>query len=252
GTWAGPGWGAAQTGGGARGEGSRLAPNPARAKRPPRRRNPGADPAEPDDQQRLAAKLVLALAGIGDHAAPVPPALVVAPGRNVPHHRENERHRVFRDRPLVDALGARQTDALRAQHIARELIGPRPDRLNEPQLGGALYQPVAPQAGDDENVGLGNARGQIIEAAHLDRAQPGVARGKAIAQAIGHMGETDREVGAIGKRTCRHGIYSTNKATFRTSCRRSEPAPQSYAIAPGVLSGAIARSNRSRNSDGFF
>src|SRR5690242_755884 len=37
-----------------------------------------ADIAEADDQQRLAAELVLALGGIADHAAPEAPCLVVA------------------------------------------------------------------------------------------------------------------------------------------------------------------------------
>src|SRR5262249_54925113 len=113
------------------------------------------------------------------------------------------------NRLFVDALGACQANAARPQRFTVELIDPRPDRLNEAQLDRARDQIVAPQAGDDEHIGLADARVEIIARAHLDGTHAGVARGKTRAQAIGDMGETDCEICTIGERTCRHDGYST-------------------------------------------
>ena len=55
--------------------------------------------------------------------------------------------------------------------------------------------------GYDENISLGNTSREIIEAAHLDVADAGVAHGKALAQAISNMGKADGEARGIGKRT---------------------------------------------------
>ena len=56
---------------------------------------PRADAAEADDQQRLAAELVLARGDLGDHAAPVLRRLVVAAGVQVALERQDQRHGVL-------------------------------------------------------------------------------------------------------------------------------------------------------------
>ena len=70
--------------------------------------------AEADDQQGLAAELVLARGEVGDHAAPVLLGLVVARDVELPLHGEDQRHGVLGDGARIDALRARQADAARA------------------------------------------------------------------------------------------------------------------------------------------
>jgi hypothetical protein len=103
-----------------------------------------ADAAEADDQQGLAAELVLALFKLRHHATPEVLRLVVAGKMQLARHREDQRHGVLGDRARIDAVTAREADAGGLQALARILVGAGADRLDEFQLGSAADQAVAP------------------------------------------------------------------------------------------------------------
>src|SRR5262249_49205109 len=105
-----------------------------------------SDATQTDDQQRLAAEFVFALCTIGNHAAPDVLGLIVACLRQLPRHRENERHRVFRDCAEIYPLRAGEPTSALCQLGAIELVGSGADRLNEAQALGAVKQVVAPHA----------------------------------------------------------------------------------------------------------
>jgi hypothetical protein len=86
-------------------------------------REPAADLSEADDQQRLAAKLVLSLREVADHTAPDPLCLVVARLGKPPRERQHECHEVLGDRAGIDAAGAREPHAVLLERLARELVG---------------------------------------------------------------------------------------------------------------------------------
>ena len=73
-------------------------------------------------------------------------------------------------------------------------------------LGAARNQFVPPQAGAQQHVHLRDARLQIVQAAHLEPVEAGVAQGEAFAHAIGDVGETEGQLVFGGERTCAHGI----------------------------------------------
>ena len=100
---------------------------------------------------------------------------------------------------LVDALPAREPDALRLEQGTVVLVGSRTQRLHEAQSGRALQQMIAPQAGDDEHVRLGHARFQLLERAHLEAAQAGLAGGEGVLHAVGDVREADGDVGPAGQ-----------------------------------------------------
>src|SRR5712671_5989401 len=93
-----------------------------------------ADAAEADDQQRLAAEFVLALADIRDHAAPVVLDLIVARNMKLTRHGEDQRHRVLGNGARVDAVRASKTYACGLQAVALVLVGARRNRLDELEL----------------------------------------------------------------------------------------------------------------------
>src|SRR5215469_7033469 len=82
-----------------------------------------ADLTEPDDEQCLAAELVLPAGEIADHATPYLLHLVVARLREAARQSEDQSHRVLGDRSVVDAPRAREADAASRQFFARELVG---------------------------------------------------------------------------------------------------------------------------------
>ena len=90
-----------------------------------------ADVAQADDEERLAAELVLALGEIADHPPPDALSLVVAGLRKTAAQGQHQRHRVFGDGPSIDAAGTGEPDAALCQLFARELVGAGADRLNE-------------------------------------------------------------------------------------------------------------------------
>jgi hypothetical protein len=61
-------------------------------------RKPAAGLSEADDQQRLAAELVLSLREVADHTAPDPFCLIVARLRKPARERQHQRHDVLGDR----------------------------------------------------------------------------------------------------------------------------------------------------------
>ena len=96
---------------------------------------PRADAAQADDQQGLAAELVLARGDVGDHAAP--DAWLPGCRGSVWSWRlqgQDQRHRVLGHGVGVDAGGAGEADAVRAQHLLIVLVDAGADRLDEFQL----------------------------------------------------------------------------------------------------------------------
>src|SRR4029077_962447 len=112
------------------------------------------DTAEPNNQQRLAGKLVLALRDLSDHPAVYVAGLVVARFGQPARQREDECHGMLGDRLLVDALGACETYAASCEELLVELIRPGADRLDEAKLRRMIEEIVAQQAGENEDVGL--------------------------------------------------------------------------------------------------
>src|ERR1700733_1791537 len=95
-----------------------------------------ADPAHADDQQGLAAQLVLALGEIANHAAPYLLVLIVARLRQAPCDRQDERDRMLGHGAGVDAGRTRQTDVLRAELLLGILVHARGDGLDELEPAG--------------------------------------------------------------------------------------------------------------------
>jgi hypothetical protein len=155
---------------------------------------PSADLPETDDDQRLAAELVLAAREVADHAAPDASRLVVARLRQPAGEREDQRHDVLGDRAGIDAAGARQPHAVLAKRLARELIGAGADRLDEAKPLGVRQEIVAPQAGDHQHVGLADPLRQHGAVAHLEAGDAGAEGDEALLQLIGHMREADRQL----------------------------------------------------------
>ena len=65
-------------------------------------------------------------------------------------------------------------------------------------------QLVAPQAGDHSTSDLADARLEIVERAHLEPVDAGVAQCEAFAHAIGDMGEAEGQLVSGGERTRVH------------------------------------------------
>jgi len=116
--------------------------------------------------------------------------LVVARLRNLPRDGQDQGDGMLGDRALVHALRAGDADAGRAQRVAGILVCAGADRLDEGEPGRRGNQFVPPQAGAQQHVHLRDARLQIVQAAHLEPVEVGVAQGEAFAHAIGDMGET--------------------------------------------------------------
>ena len=82
--------------------------------------------------------------------------------------REDQRHRVFGDSPLVCSLRAREPDISGFQRVAAELVGAGADRLDEFQPRRLGEQLVPPETRNDEDIRLTEAGLQLIEAADLE------------------------------------------------------------------------------------
>ncbi len=119
---------------------------------------------EPDDQQRLAAQLVLALRQVRDHAAPVVLDLVVAREMQLARHRQDQRHRMLGDRARIHALRAREADVGGLERLARILVRAGADRLDELELRGARDQVVAPHHRDADHVGVARSSRSALPA----------------------------------------------------------------------------------------
>ena len=136
-------------------------------------RQPRADAPEPDDQQGLAGELVLALRQVGDHAAPVPPGLVVAGEVQLPRQRQDQRHGVLRHRLGVDALRAGEPDAGGGERVAIVLVGAGADRLDEGEPRRARDELVAPHHRHAQHVEFAEPRVKLVEGADLEMADAG-------------------------------------------------------------------------------
>jgi len=159
-----------------------------------------ADAAEPYDQNRLAAKLVLALRRVTDHAAPVLRRLIVAPGVELAREGQDQGDGVLRDGPCVDPLGAGETHTQLAETVLVVLVRPGADRLHELEPRGAVEQLIAPKAGCQDDIGLMRFRLELVHRAHLEIADACAASGERLAHAIGDMRKADDKVGAAGER----------------------------------------------------
>src|SRR5581483_4507361 len=162
-------------------------------------RQTSADAAEPDDDQRLAAELVLPLRQVGDHAAPGMLRLVVARLREATRHRQNERHCVLGHSVDVDALRTGEPNAATIEHGAIELIGAGADGLNEMQLARALGELVAPQPRNHQHVGLTDARLELFARGHAEAFDRQLAQHEALLQLVGDVSKADGELALRGK-----------------------------------------------------
>ena len=168
-----------------------------------------------DDEERFAAKLVLPLRGIADHAAPDALCLVVARLGKPAAQCEDEGHRVLRDRSDVDAAGIGKADAALRQLFMGELVSAGADRLDEAELLRAIEKTVLPQPGDHEHIGLFHPILQGLGIADGEAIDAGVEGGKPLIQPIGDVGEADRKLIGGGK----HGRTPFDDRMERTGWR---------------------------------
>jgi len=158
-----------------------------------------ADIAQTDDQEALAAELVLPLGEIADHAAPHPPCLIVARLRQAAAQGQDQGHRVLGDRARVDAAGAGKANAAFCQLVARELVGAGADRLDETELPCAIEKAVLPQSRDHQHIGLTDMLLQGLGVADGETADAGVESRKPLVQPVGDVGKADRYLFLRGK-----------------------------------------------------
>ncbi len=137
-----------------------------------------ADAAEADNDQRLAAELLLAQRAIADHAAPLPRLLVIARLMKLTRKGENERHGMFRHRAFVGALSVGQSNAMLGEQRPVILIRAGAEGLNEAKLGRTCQQRVAPQAGQDEHIGFMRASFEVFQRPHLKVRDAGLPGGE--------------------------------------------------------------------------
>src|SRR5262249_46551943 len=154
---------------------------------------PASDPAEPDDQQRLAADLLLAPPDIAHHAAPVPPGLVVARLGEPAGERQDERHGMLGDRAPIDALGAGKPDAAALPQGLRILVGARAGGLDEAEPRRPRQELVAPETRDHHHIGLADPPLELFRGTDPEARDAGTPDEEALLQAIGDMGEADDE-----------------------------------------------------------
>ena len=175
----------------------------------------GADLAEADDEEGLAAQLVFARGEVADHAAPGAALLAVAAGVDVAGEGEDEGHGVFADGVAVDAAGGGQADAALAEGVEVELVDAGADGLDEAEAGRDVEELVLPEAGDEEDIGLREAGSHFLRGPGLEvpdallpgggvAVQMGLAAGEDRFQLIGYVGEADGQVCGRGKGVGRH------------------------------------------------
>ena len=98
------------------------------------------------------------------------------------------------DRAGIDALRAREADVPRFQRLAVESGRCRRSiDWMKLQLRRAIEQGVAPQAGDDHHVGVGDSLLEVGWRAHLDAFDAHLAEAEACLELIGRMGKADFE-----------------------------------------------------------
>jgi hypothetical protein len=154
----------------------------------------GADAAHADDEQRLAAEFVLALAEIADHAAPHLLVLIVARFRQSTRHRKDQRDRMLGHGARIDACSTGKPNVLRRQLLPGILVHARTDRLDELQLGGGRNQLVLPHARDHHDIGFAHPLLQIVEVPDLKALHPGLAQVEARLHLVRRVGEANRHV----------------------------------------------------------
>ena len=101
---------------------------------------------------------------------------------------------VLGDRAGIDAAGAREPHAVLLERLARELVGAGTDRLDEAQPLRARQEIVAPEPRDHQHVGLADPLLERGAVAHLEALDAGRERQEALAQPIGNMRKTDRQL----------------------------------------------------------
>ena len=106
---------------------------------------------------------------------------------------------MFGDRALVGALRAGEPYARSTQRFARVLVEPRADRLDEGQSRRLGDEFIAPQTGHQQHVGFADALLELVETAHLERIDAGIAQCELLAHAVGDVGEADAELVFGGK-----------------------------------------------------
>ena len=157
-------------------------------------RQPRADAPEPDDQQGLAGELVLALRQVGDHAAPVPPGLVVAGEVQLARQRQDQRHGVLRHRLGVDALRARQPDAGGGERVATYWSVPALIDWMKASRGARAMNSLRHIIDTHSTSNSPSRAVKLVEGADLEMADAGVAQREPFRHAIGDMGKADRQV----------------------------------------------------------
>src|SRR5216683_2426970 len=153
-----------------------------------------ADVAQADDQQRLAAEFILAPREIADHLAPDALYLIVARLGKPTAQCEYQGHRVLGNGAGIDAARAGQADAALRQLVARELVGAGADRLDEAELFRAVEQPVMPQPGDHQHIGLAHLALQALAVAYRKTGDACLEDRKPLMQLVGDMGKADRQL----------------------------------------------------------
>ena len=108
--------------------------------------------------------------------------------------RQHQCHDVLGDRAGIDAAGAREPHAMLPERLTRELIGAGTDRLDEAQPLRARQEVVAPEPRDHQHVGLADPLLEGGAVAHLEALDAGRERQEALAQPIGNMRKTDRQL----------------------------------------------------------
>ena len=97
----------------------------------------------------------------------------------------------------IDAAGASEPHAVLLERLARELVGAGTDRLEETQPLRARQEIVTPEPRDHQHVGLAYPLLERGAVAHLEALDAGRECQEALAQPIGNMRKTDRQL-ALG------------------------------------------------------
>jgi hypothetical protein len=120
----------------------------------------------------------------------MPAGLMVAGLRQAPGEGQISAMACLGHGALIGALGAasRMPRSLSKRGI---LVGARADRLDEGQPAGPVQQIVAPEAGDQQHIGLADPALELCRRTQLEARDPRLARQEALLELIGHMGEAD-------------------------------------------------------------
>jgi hypothetical protein len=120
--------------------------------------------------------------------------------------------------------------AVLPERLTRELIGAGTDRLDETQPLRARQKIVTPEPRDHQHVGLADPLLERGGVAHLEALDAGRERQEALAQPIGNMRKTDRQL-VLGRKhevTSEFVGYANDSAQTTSrmlACRRDEDSP---------------------------